>query len=185
MPVSEIVRVPDGVEAGVERERPAALLPELAKAVSGAALAFWLIAASLAFFLRIDAVYFLAAFGLLYSLQASYYAYMLRTDPEYRIRSCGCANVSPESTERVLASPEGSLLGIPNGLIGVGWYCVLMALLLTDLQGAAMPLATLALLASGYLAWVMVARVRGLCSLCVYTFTLNALILWQLFLAGG
>lgn len=179
-----IVKVSDSFDEEPGSAPSGDLVSDLAKAVSGAALAFWLITVSLSFALAIDAIYFLAAFGLLYSIQASYYSYRLRVDPGYRIPSCGCGTV-PESAERVLGSPHGSLLGIPNGLFGVLWYGLLIALVRTGVEGVVIPLAALSVLASAYLAWVMVAWVRGLCSICIYTFAINALILWQLSMAGG
>jgi hypothetical protein len=46
--------------------------------------------------------------------------------------------------------------------------------------GIAFFVSAAAVLVSGYLAYVMITRVKGLCSTCINIAALNCLILWQL-----
>jgi uncharacterized membrane protein len=157
-----------------------ALLPEFLKTLLGTLLAFLIITSLLSYFFHAQPVYTLAAFGLLYSLQATYYKYKLSVDPGYKIPHCKCAGAGKDSTEIVLRSRESAFLRIPNSAFGALLYAALVPLVYTDYVGAAILLAILALLASTYLAYVMVVRIGGLCSNCINVFTVNVLILWQL-----
>ena len=155
------------------------LLPEFLKVLLGSMIGFWLIAAALSLF-GAQPLYTYAAMGIMFSLQAAHYRRQLARDPDFRVRRCNCAGARRDSTEDVLKSSASTILGMPNSTLAVMLYGGLLALLQAGYAGAALSASILALLVSSYLAWVMITRVRGLCSTCINITALNCLILWQL-----
>ena len=61
------------------------LLPEFLKMLLGSLIGFWIITALLAYIPHAQPLYTLPLFGLLFSLQATYYKYRLARDPGYKI----------------------------------------------------------------------------------------------------
>jgi uncharacterized membrane protein len=157
-----------------------ALLPELLKTLLGSILGFWILTALLSCFLRVKPVYALIAFGIFYSLQSTYYKYRLSGDPSYRIPRCGCGGAAKDGSEVVLRSKQSAILMVPTSALGTALYVVLLASVLGGHAGAAKVAAILAVSASAYLGYVMVARIGALCSNCVNVAALNVLVLWQL-----
>jgi uncharacterized membrane protein len=125
-------------------------------------------------------LYSLAVFGLVYSLQATYYKYRLSTDPDYKVPKCRCAGSRNDNTEVVLQSRESATLGIPKSVFGAVLYSALFVMVYAQDTEAALSLAIIAVLMSVYLSYVMVIRVKSLCMNCINVASLNALILWQL-----
>jgi uncharacterized membrane protein len=162
--------VPDGI--GI-------LLPEFLKTLVGSILGFWIITSLVAYFFRAKPLYTLAAFGLFYSLQATYYKYRLSVDPGYKIPKCRCAGRGTDNTETVLRSNESAILKIPNSAVSTVIYPALFLLVYAEHPAAAIFVAVLAVLASAYLAYVMIVRIAGLCSNCINISALNVLILCQ------
>jgi uncharacterized membrane protein len=115
-----------------------------------------------------------------YSLQSTYYKYRLSTDPEFAIPSCRCASKRLEGTETVLRSRQSAILGVPNSLVAVAVYSAIALAAVIGDGRIALALAIVAVLASSYLSYVMLAKIRSLCSLCINIAALNVLILWQL-----
>ena len=155
------------------------LLREYLEKLVGALLAFWIISALLSF-LHARPWYTLSAFGLFYSLQATYYTSRLWRDPDFRIPSCKCAGAARDSSEKVLGSRLSLIPNVPNGALGVVLYLALPWLIHARQARAAALLVGVALAVSVYLAWLMIARIRAICTNCVNMAALNALILWQL-----
>jgi uncharacterized membrane protein len=158
---------------------PKGLLPEYLKALIGSVIAFWILSALLSL-LHARPLYTLAAFGLFYSLQATYYKVRLAADPDFRIPGCGCRGGGADDSEAVLRSGESAILGVPNSVLGAVLYPALVLLAATGHADAALALAILALAASAWLARVMIVRIRGLCLTCINIAALNLLLLWQL-----
>jgi uncharacterized membrane protein len=161
-------------------EHPRALVVEFLKMLLGSVLAFWIIAKLLAYLPHASPLYTLSLFGMLFSIQATYYKYKLSADPNYKIPKCGCGGRGGDDTEAVLRSGQGALLGIPNSLLGAAFYFALLLMMYLKHPEVAMYLAVAATLASAYLSYVMIARIEALCALCVNTTALNLLILGQL-----
>ena len=162
------------------RDRFPALLPEFLKVIAGSMIGFWLIAVALSFLFSATPVYTYAVLGLVFSLQATYYKRQLATNPEFKVKRCNCAGARRDGTESVLTSSASTILGVPNSLLGSVLYAVLLFLLYRSDAGAALLVTIAAALVSGYLAYVMVARIKALCSTCINIAALNALILWSL-----
>jgi uncharacterized membrane protein len=160
-------------------DRIPVLLPELLKMLMGSLLGLWVISKALAYFFRADPLHTLPVFGLVYSLQASYYKYRLSANPDYKIPKCRCAGRQNDNTEIVLRSRESAILTIPNSVLGVVLYTALLVLVYARYANAAMPVASVAVLVSGYLSYVMVFRIGSLCVNCINVAALNVLVLWQ------
>lgn len=156
------------------------LLPDFLKMLMGSLIGFWVIVTLLAYIPHANPLYTLPAFGLLFSLQAAYYKYRLSVDPGYKIPKCRCAGRGDDNTEAVLKSRQSAILRIPNSVLGVAVYIALFLSVYLGHTGTAMSLAIVAVLASGYLSYVMVVKIAGLCVNCVNVAALNLLILWQL-----
>ena len=160
--------------------RTPALAREFLKALLGSLVGFLLIAELLAHLAGVNEIYTFSVFGLVYSLQATYYKYKLAVDPEFKIPSCGCARRSVDGTESVLQSRQSATLGIPNSVFALAFFCAALALTAVADSRLALPLAAIAVAASIYLSYVMLVRIRSLCATCVNIVALSALILWQL-----
>jgi uncharacterized membrane protein len=161
-------------------ERVPAVPLEFVKMLAGSLVGFWIITALLAYIPHARPLYTLPLFGLLFSLQATYYKYRLARDPGFKIPKCRCPGREGDDTEAILRSRESAILKIPNSLLGVVAYVALLFLVHSQRADAAMWLAAAAVLGSAYLSYVMVARIRSLCANCVNVAALNLLILWHL-----
>jgi uncharacterized membrane protein len=156
-----------------------ALLPDYLKTLIGSMLGFWIITALLAYFFHAKPIYTLAAFGLLYSFQSTYYTIRLAADPTYKIPKCGCAGAWKDSSEIVLRSQVSAMLGIPKSALGAVLYLVLIGLVYGGHPGAATFAVILAVAVSAYLGYVMVVKLAALCTNCINVAALNLLLLWH------
>jgi uncharacterized membrane protein len=146
----------------------------------GALAAFWIIARLLAYLPHVDYEITLLLFGLFFSMQASYYKYKLSCDSNYRIPKCGaCSGRKDDNTETVLRSSDSALLGIPNAWFGVGFYVSLLVITFMTYPTAAIYVAGAGIAASAFVSYVMIAKIKALCALCVNTAALNLLIFLQ------
>lgn len=166
-------------DGGPRRTGPAPLVPFL-QSLAASTIALWIIAALLSFFLDVDPVYTLAALGLLFAGQATHYRRQIEANPAFTVPGCKCGRSAADRTETVLGSDESRLLGVPNSVIGMAAYAAVSILTYQGLDGAAGIVAGAALVASGYLAWVMIVRLRALCSLCISSCAVNVLLAWYL-----
>jgi len=156
------------------------LLPEYLKILTGSLIGFWVITALLSYIPHASPLYTLPLFGLLFSLQATYYKYRLSVDPTFKVPSCRCAGRHDDNTEAVLTSAHSALLRVPNSVLGVAVYVALLASVYLGHLELARSLAILAVLASVYLSYVMIVKIAGLCVNCISVAALNVLILWNL-----
>ena len=157
-----------------------ALLPEYLKVLLGSMIGFWLMAWPLSRFFGAQPLYTFAVLGFVFSLQATYYKYQLAKNPDYKVRRCNCGGARKDGTETVLKSGASAILGAPNSLLGAVLYAVLLLLIYSGFMGAALAVALTAVAVSAFLAYVMIARVGALCSICINVSALNLLILWQI-----
>jgi uncharacterized membrane protein len=159
--------------------RTTALARQFLETLLGSLLGFLLIAELLAHLAGVREVYTFSAFGLVYSLQSTYYKYKLAADPEFKIPSCRCARRGPDGTEGVLQSRHSAILGVPNSVFAVAFFLAVPVLTAVAGSRTALPLAVVAVAVSGYLSYVMLMRIRSLCATCINIAALSALILWQ------
>ncbi len=160
--------------------RTPALAQEFLGTLLGALVGFLVIAELLAHFAGVSQIYTFSAFGLLYSLQSTYYKFKLAADPGFKIPSCRCARRGADGTEGILQSRHSATLGIPNSVYAAVFFVAVPVLAAVADSRAALPLAVVAVAASSYLSYIMLARIRSLCATCISIAALSALILWQL-----
>jgi len=169
-------------------KHPSTLSGEFLQMWLGALAAFWIISRLLAYLPHVSVEIVLPLFGVLFSMQATYYKYRLSRHPNYKIPKCGkCSGHTNDNTETVLRSSSSALLGIPNSWLGVGFYLALLVMVFMKDSSAAIYLGGAGVLASALLSYVMIAKVKALCTLCVNTAALNLLIFLQIWfgLHGG
>jgi uncharacterized membrane protein len=154
-------------------------LPEFVKMLLGSLLGLAILAELLRYLADVNPLYVLTGLGLLYSLQASFYAYKLAVDPTYEVPKCGCAGAANDKTEVVLRSSESSILGVPNSVLATALYLVLLILVYLEQDTAALLPAIVAVVGSIYFGYVMVVRLASLCPTCVNIAALNLLIVLQ------
>ena len=169
-------------------KHPSTLSGEFLQMWLGALAAFWIISRLLAYLPHVSVEIVLPLFGVLFSMQATYYKYRLSRDTNFKIPKCGkCSGHTNDNTETVLRSSSSALLGIPNSWLGVGFYLALLVMVFMKDSSAAIYLGGAGVLASALLSYVMIAKVKALCTLCVNTAALNLLIFLQIWfgLHGG
>ncbi len=157
-----------------------AMLAEYLKVLAGSVIGFWLLAWPVSAFFDSSRLYTYAVLGLLFSLQATHHKYRLAKDPEYELRRCNCGGARKDGTKAVLQSSASAVAGIPTSLLGVAIYGVFLGMIYSGQMGIALVLATAGLVASAYLAFVMIARIGALCATCINIAALNVLLVWQL-----
>lgn len=160
--------------------RTPALAREFIGTLLGALVGFLVIAELLAHVAGASQIYTFSAFGLVYSLQSTYYKFKLAADPGFKIPSCHCARRGVDGTEDVLRSRYSATLAIPNSVYAVAFFVAVPVLVAVAGSRAALPLAVVAIASSSYLSYIMLARIRSLCATCISIAALSILILWQL-----
>jgi uncharacterized membrane protein len=155
-------------------------LRDYAQMLAAAAVGFGVLAALLAWLTPVEPLYSLPALALLFSGQAASYTVRLARDPDFEVPGCGCGTSVNDDTATVLRSPQSAILGVPNSVLGVLLYALMLAAVAADLPAVTVALALVAGLASAYLGYVMVARLASVCTLCVNVAALNLLILIEL-----
>src|SRR5258708_1193048 len=93
-------------------------LPEFLKMLMGSILAFWIVAKLLAYIPHTAPLYTLPLFGLLYSVQSTYYKYKLWVDPDYKIPKCQCRGRRNDHAELVLRTKQRAILEVPHCVLG-------------------------------------------------------------------
>jgi hypothetical protein len=163
-------------------DRISKLMPEIAaeyvKAMLAAMAAFWLIDRGLHSAFGVDAIMCYALFGVVYTLQSSYYSYRLRRDPNFKIPRCACAKHSRhENSEQVLTTATGLIRSMPVSLPAALFYVLLLTPWTRHYPTALPIVAVTACLVTLRLGYLMVFRIRSLCSNCISVGALNWLIL--------
>jgi len=160
-------------------DRLPTLLPEFLKMMIGSLVAFWIIGKLLGYIFHARPLYTFAVFGLIYSVQATYYKYRLSVDPDYKIPKCRCVGYRDGDTERVLKSKESAILRVPNSVLGAVFYSTLLVFAYLKHTEAVRLVAIVAVVVSAYLSYVMVVKIGSLCVNCINVSALNVLILLQ------
>lgn len=112
----------------------------------------------------------LAALGFGLSLYAYYLEKKIQEDPTYH----PVCNISERvSCTKPITSPYGKLFGFSNSILGLVFYPLLGVLALLN-QPRVLHLAALGLLLfTTYLAYVLFAKVKAICPLCIAVYVVN------------
>jgi uncharacterized membrane protein len=118
----------------------------------------------------------LALLGLLDALYFTLVAYrVLAPDAAWLPRVC---RMDEGTCARVVDAPEARLLRIPNSVLGLGWYALVLLHALRPLPCAPLLLLGAASVAmSAYLAWALLRKLRAPCPLCFLGHGINAALL--------
>lgn len=127
----------------------------------------------------VNPLYSLPIFGFLYASQSAYYTIKLAADPGFTVPSCRCAGRRNEGTADVLRSTHSAVLGVPNSVLALGFFTALLASTALGESSLQLPLSAVAVAVSTYFSYIMVTRIRSLCSICINIAAVNLLILWQ------
>lgn len=126
----------------------------------------------------------LAVLGLLLSLYFTTVTYRwIPPDARWLPRVC---RMDERTCARIVDTREARALGVPNSVLGLAWYAVLLAAAL----GAPVPRAALvagalaAAALSVWLAWALVFRLRVACVLCFAGHAVNVAVLVLVLLGG-
>jgi len=158
-----------------------ALLGEFLKTLLGSVISLWGLVWLLRWAFDLDATLTYAGFGLLFSLQATYYKLRLMRDPTFKIPKCRCAGRSHDNSEAVLSHGRSNVVGVPISALAAALYVEIVLLWLGELRAAALALTAAALLFSAYLGFVMITRIRDLCATCINIAAVNILLACSVF----
>ena len=155
------------------------LLGEFLKTLLGSIIGIWGLTWLMRWAFDVDATLLYAGFGLLFSLQATYYKLRLLRDPAFKIPKCRCAGRTHDNSEAVLGNRRSNVLGMPISALAVVLYVAIVVLWLGDQRAATLALTAAAVLFSAHLAFVMIFRIRDLCSTCINIAAVNLLLAWS------
>jgi len=155
------------------------IVGEFLKMMGGSLIGLWIIAKLLAFVFHASPLYTFLVFGLIYSVQATYYKYRLSVDPGYKIPKCRCAGQRNDHSEVVLKSKQSTIMKVPYSVLGGVFYFVLLVLAYLKHADVVMPAAVGAIGMSAYLSYAMIVKIGSLCVKCINVSALNILILFQ------
>jgi uncharacterized membrane protein len=156
------------------------LLGEFLKTLLGSVIGIWGLTWLLRWACDLDGTLTYAGFGLLFSLQASYYKLRLMRDPSFRIPKCRCAGRKHDNSEAVLGNRSSNVVGVPIAALAAVLYVAIVALWFGHQPTARIVLTVAALSFSAYLAFLMIARIRDLCFTCINITAVNLLLTWSL-----
>jgi len=156
------------------------LLGEFLKTLLGSVVGIWGLTWLLRWAFGLDAALTYAGFGLLFSLQATYYKLRLVRDPAFKIPKCRCAGRSHDNSEAVLGNRRSNVVGVPISALAAALYVAIVVLWSGGQRAATIALTVAAVLISAYLAFVMITRIRDLCSTCINIAAVNLLLAWSL-----
>ena len=128
----------------------------------------------------------LLGLGTLGALDALYFTlvtyHLVRPDAAWLPRIC---RLDEGACARIVDTPEARVLGVPNALVGLGWYVALGAAALLGLPSCAWLLAgaAAAVALSAYLAWALLRKLRVACALCFLGHGVNVAVFAVLALA--
>jgi uncharacterized membrane protein len=160
--------------------RVPAIILKFLEMMLGSLLGFWIIGKLLEYTLHLNQLYTFPVFGILYSMQATYYKYRLSVDPNYKTPKCRCAGSRNGNMEKVLQSKESAILGVPNSVWAAVFYSTLLIAMYFRYLAIMTPVAIVAFFGSMYLSYVMVVKIGSLCENCINIIALNILILFQI-----
>ena len=123
--------------------------------------------------MALSAIRILCFVGLFLAGYALYVEHKVSVDPDY-VASCDLA--SWISCSKVFSSEYAHVFfGIPNAALGVLFYLFILVLDSMKMYQYIMYLATLSLLISVYLAYILAFVLKDMCVVCVSTYVVNTI----------
>lgn len=118
-----------------------------------------------------DPKYVMALLGLMFSLQLAYYKYKLAKDPDFKVPSCKCSTSSVVDMKKVIA------YDMPISLATVGIVRYTGVLFSLYMNWSVPFFAFISALSAIPFAYIMIYKIKALCSLCINIHVIN-LLLW-------
>ncbi len=110
-------------------------------------------------------------------LLLSAYAYYVERNAKNKQFKALCDINSTISCSKVFSSKYGRLLGVPNALLGIAFYSVVLLLSFLELDGFVRLLAIPAVAASAYLS-LLQFKLRTFCLVCTAIYVVNIALLF-------
>jgi vitamin-K-epoxide reductase (warfarin-sensitive) len=117
---------------------------------------------------------FLAAIGFALSLYAYLVDKKLKADPTY---TPACDISDNISCSKVATSPYANLLSVPNAVIGMFFYALVMLFAWFGYEQLLMVAVIAGALISLYLAYLLYFKIKSLCLVCIATYIVNGALL--------
>lgn len=115
----------------------------------------------------------IASLGLILAAYAVYVEYKSRKGPYKAL----CDINDSMSCSKAFTSTYGSTLGLQNGVWGLLFYMLVIAMTLAGMSRGVLYLAILSVLGSGYLAYVLFAKLKDFCIVCTAIYLVNIALL--------
>jgi vitamin-K-epoxide reductase (warfarin-sensitive) len=115
----------------------------------------------------------LSVLGILLSLYTLYLHWKINKEYSYK---AVCDLSDRFSCTKSIRSKEGKIFGIPNGVFGIGFYGVLLALTFSEFTNYIVPLTTIGVFASFYFAYNLYFKVKTICLVCNSIYLVNLLL---------
>lgn len=115
----------------------------------------------------------LAVIGIALSLYAYYLDYKTQLNPTY---TAACDINDKMSCTKVIRSPYSRTFGIPNSILGLGYYAAVIGLVLTNQPQLLGYLVVGGLLATAYFAYLLYVKIKTICLVCTGTYMVNILL---------
>ena len=116
----------------------------------------------------------LSCLGLGISLYAAYAFAQLKKNPAYR---AVCDISDKVSCTKTMVSPYGSCFGISLVYIALGFYALILGLVLLKAYALVFVLSLISVLVSGYLAYLQYWKMKLFCLICTSLYIINILLL--------
>ncbi|MBT4856234.1 hypothetical protein HOM50_04520 [bacterium] len=117
----------------------------------------------------------LALFGIVLCLYGFAIEQQIRKNSRYKPV---CDISDSISCSKAIKSAYGKMLGVPNTLLGICFYLVLMFLQYFHLYAFVFYLALLGAIVTIFFAFILYARIKTLCVLCTIAYIVNFLLLY-------
>lgn len=119
------------------------------------------------------AIQILSGIGIVLSLYTLYLHWKLSRAASYK---AVCDLNDRFSCSKTIASEEGKIFGIPNGVYGIVFYAVLLILTFSDFTNYIFPLIFSGVIASLYFAYNLYFKVKTVCLVCNSIYVVNILL---------
>lgn len=113
--------------------------------------------------------------GFTISLYGLWVEYQVKKDANYK---AVCDISDRASCSKTFLSPWGALLGVSNTYLGLIFYLAMFVLGGLHLNGLVLLGAVGACIFSLFLAYILYAKVKTICFICISIYVINALLLW-------
>ena len=121
----------------------------------------------------ISIIIILSIIGMLLSIYAFYIEKRVEENKKYKAL---CDISDKASCTKAFSSPYGKMFTIPNSLMGIIFYAVIIILALLNQTNSIFYLSILSLLITLYLAYILFIKLKNICIVCSLIYIINILL---------